>query len=164
MKNKNLVVVYLARTYQWLTPTPLINLAHIECYEAFFFFFFLVIYYTVIKEFSIFSKNYLYPFLKINPPYNTTPLWNQNFLTHPNRFFGAIFLPHFKRRGAHGMITKSAGSPKKTPSEHDSMIAKFCKNVYQNTYLNNFRLRRLFDFTSFKAVIISVACKKGNYS
>ena len=45
MKNKNFVVVYLARTYQWVILMPLIDL----------------IYYTAIVQFSIFSKNPLLP-------------------------------------------------------------------------------------------------------
>ena len=36
MKSKNLIVVYLARTYQSKIPVPLINLVYIETYEACF--------------------------------------------------------------------------------------------------------------------------------
>ena len=37
-------------------------------------------------------------------------------------------------------IARSAGFPTNNKSsKHDSMTAEFCKNIYQKTYLNDFR-------------------------
>ena len=139
MKNKNLIVVYSARTYQWVIPVPLINLSAYWILSSMF----LVIYYTAIMQFSISSKNSLYPLQKVKPPHNTTPLWNQNFQSHLSRFFTKIFVPQFWRQGACHDVTKSAGSQTNEKiSENDSVIAEFYKNIYQKTYLpNDSRLR-----------------------
>ena len=127
MKNKNLIVVYSARIYQWVILAPLINLSAYWILSSMF----LVIYYTAIMQFSISSKNSLYPLQKVNPPHNTTPLWNQNFQTHLSRFFTKIFVPQFWRQGACHDVTKSTGSQiNKKVSENDSVIAEFYKNIY----------------------------------
>lgn len=86
MKNKNLILVYSARMYPWEIPMPLINLSAYLIHSSMF----LVIYYTAITQFSIFSENSLYSIQKFNPPHNTTPLWNQSFLTQHNRYFTKI--------------------------------------------------------------------------
>ena len=49
----------------------------------------LLVNYTAIVQFSIFSKNSLYPLQKTNLVPNRIPYWNQNFLT---QIFTEIFL------------------------------------------------------------------------
>ena len=63
MKMKNLIIVYLARTYQWVILMALINLSVYWTLWSMF----LVIYYTAIMQFSIFSENSLYPLQKNCP-------------------------------------------------------------------------------------------------
>ena len=127
MKNKNLTVLYLARTYYWVIPMPLINLSTYWILWSMF----LVIDYTANMQCSIACN----PFKKLT----CLPLfWNQNFLTCHNRFFTKIFLPHFGR--CHDNA-KSAGSQTNSKSsKHDSMTPEFCKNIYQKIYLSDFRL------------------------
>ena len=92
MKNKNLTVLYLARTYYWVIPMPLINLSTYWILWSMF----LVIDYTANMQCSIACN----PFKKLT----CLPLfWNQNFLTCHNRFFTKIFLPHFGRWDANVM-------------------------------------------------------------
>ena len=96
-------------------------------------------------QFPVFSENPLHPLQKINPPHNTTPLQNQNFLIHHNSFILKFFSPHLGKWGACQDITKSVGSQTNNKSsDNDSMTAEICKNVYQQTYLpNDFRFRIL---------------------
>ena len=74
----------------------------------------LLVNYTAIVQFSIFSKNSLYPLQKTNLVPNRIPYWNQNFLT---QIFTEIFLTsppppprpihfHFGRQSACHDITK----------------------------------------------------------
>ena len=101
MKNKNLIVVYLDRTYWWVIPMSLISLS------AYWFLWsmFLVIDYTANMQCSIACN----PFKKLT----CLPLfWNQNFLTCHNRFFTKIFLPHFGRWDANVMTMPNQLAPK----------------------------------------------------
>ena len=79
-----------------------------------------------------------------------TPLNNQSafpslkskFSDLPHQIFYLNFSPPFWKKGCkcHD-IAKSAGSlTNNRSSKHDSMTPEFCKNIYQKTYLNNFRL------------------------
>lgn len=83
--------------------------------------------YNPIMQFSVLPKNSLHPFQKINPPHNTTFLWNQNFLTHHNRSFTKIFYPPFWKVDACRDITKSGdksvSQTNSKPSDNDSMMA-----------------------------------------
>ena len=101
MKNKNLTVLYLARTYYWVIPMPLINLSTYWILWSMF----LVIDYTANMQCSIACN----PFKKLT----CLPLfWNQNFLTCHNRFFSKIFLPHFGRWDANVMTMPNQLAPK----------------------------------------------------
>ena len=101
MKNKNLTVLYLARTYYWVIPMPLINLSTYWILWSMF----LVIDYTANMQCSIACN----PFKKLT----CLPLfWNQNFLTCHNRFFTKIFLPHFGRWDANVMTMPNQLAPK----------------------------------------------------
>ena len=101
MKNKNLTVLYLARTYYWVVPMPLINLSTYWILWSMF----LVIDYTANMQCSIACN----PFKKLT----CLPLfWNQNFLTCHNRFFTKIFLPHFGRWDANVMTMPNQLAPK----------------------------------------------------
>ena len=101
MKNKNLTVLYLARTYYWVIPMPLINLSTYWILWSMF----LVIDYTANMQCSIACN----PFKKLT----CLPLfWNQNFLTCHNRFFTKIFLPHFGRWDANVMTLPNQLAPK----------------------------------------------------
>ena len=101
MKNKNLTVLYLARTYYWVIPMPLINLSTYWILWSMF----LVIDYTANIQCSIACN----PFKKLT----CLPLfWNQNFLTCHNRFFTKIFLPHFGRCDANVMTMPNQLAPK----------------------------------------------------
>ena len=101
MNNKNLTVLYLARTYYWVIPMPLINLSTYWILWSMF----LVIDYTANMQCSIACN----PFKKLT----CLPLfWNQNFLTCHNRFFTKIFLPHFGRWDANVMTMPNQLAPK----------------------------------------------------
>ena len=101
MKNKNLTVLYLARTYYWVIPMPLINLSTYWILWSMF----LVIDYTANMQCSIACN----PFKKLT----CLPLfWNQNFLTCHNRFFTKIFLPLFGRWDANVMTMPNQLAPK----------------------------------------------------
>ena len=101
MKNKNLTVLYLARTYYWVIPMPLINLSTYWILWSMF----LVIDYTANIQCSIACN----PFKKLT----CLPLfWNQNFLTCHNRFFTKIFLSHFGRWDANVMTMPNQLAPK----------------------------------------------------
>ena len=90
---------------------------------------------------SVFFENSLQFLQKTNLPHNTTPVWNQNFLTHHNRFFTKTFLPYFGRQGEFSDIAKSADfQTNKNFSDNDSMTVEFYKNFYQR---NDVRLRIL---------------------
>ena len=71
-------------------------------------------------ECSIFSENSLCPLYKINLPYNTTPLRNQNFLTSHNRFFTKTFLPYFGRWDANTMTLSNQLAPKQITNLQNS--------------------------------------------
>ena len=107
---------------------------------------FLVIYYTAIMQFFIFFKNCLYPHWKIDPAYNTTPLWNQYFLTH-KRFFTTVFLLNFGRRGTpHGMTLLNQLAPKQVNLQNttawlQNSEKKFIKRPI-STYLPTLDLRK----------------------
>ena len=74
-------------------------------------------------------------------------VFNQNFLTHHNRIFTNISLPPFWKTGCTcHEITKSAVSETNNKSsDHGGITAEVYNNVYQKTYLNDFRLRILED-------------------
>ena len=96
-------------------------------------------------QFPIFSENSLHPVKKIDPPHNTTPLQNQNFLIYHIRFLLKFLSLRFGKFGACQDITKSAGSQASNKSsDNDSKTDESFKNIYQQTYLpNDFRLRIL---------------------
>ena len=114
-------------------------LVHIESFQSM-----LLVFYTPLMQFSIFSKNAMYPLQKINMPHNTNPVWNHNFLTHHKIYYWNFSLPtpHFGRRGACHDITRSADSQINIKSSNnDRVTVEFYKNVHQKTYLpNKFRL------------------------
>ena len=82
------------------------------------------------------------PFKKLTPD-NTTPLWNQNFLTHRIRFFMKTFLPPFRKMGACHNITKSADSQTNNKSsDNNNITAEFYKTFIKPLSPNDFGLRK----------------------
>ena len=81
------------------------------------------------------------PLYKINPPYNTTPLWNQNFMICQNIFFTKIFFPDFVRWGADVMTFPNQLAPKQIAifktGQYDCRILQ---KPLSKHYLNNLRL------------------------
>ena len=83
------------------------------------------------------------------------PSFKSNFSNLPQQIFYQNVPPPFWKMKCKCLdIAKSAGFQTSKSSKHDSMTAEFCKNIYQKTYLNEFRLWYLFSH---------ICCKKGDY-
>ena len=90
---------------------------------------FLVIYYTALCNFMFSPKIACAAFKKIILLHNTTPLWNQSFVTHQNRFYyPSCPLPHpiSKRRLHMSWNYQISWLPNKwqifRPRQHDHTI------------------------------------------
>ena len=95
------------------------------------------------------------PFKKLTRFRIQAPSFKSNFSNLSQQIFYQNVPPPFWKMECKCLdIAKSAGSQTSKSSKHDSMTAEFCKNIYQKTYLNEFRLSYLFSH---------ICCKKGDY-